>query len=121
MPVLVRFLRHSVPGISRQAIAVLVPSLCFEVFPLIPTEAFAHGTPVVARRIGALTEIVEESGGGLTFDTLDDCAGAMNRLQNDAELRRELGDRGRATAHEKWTPEAHLARYLEIIEELMPA
>ena len=105
----------------RQSIAVLVPSLCYEVFPLIPAEALAHGTPVVARRIGALTEVVEESGGGLMFDTLDDCARAMRRLQGDAVLRRALGDRGRATAAEKWTPQAHLARYLEIIEELIPA
>ena len=55
------------------------------------------------------------------FDTLDDCARAMRRLQGDAVLRRALGDRGRATAAEKWTPQAHLARYLEIIEELIPA
>ncbi len=105
----------------RQAIAVLVPSLCYEVFPLIPIEALAHGTPVIARRIGALTEVVEESGGGFTFDTLEDCARAMRRLQGDAGLCRELGDRGRATASEKWTPEAHLARYLEIVEELRSA
>ena len=102
----------------EQAIAALIPSLCYEVFPLIPTEALAHGTPVVARRIGALTEVVEESGGGFTFETLGECREAMHRLQNDSALRRELGDRGRDTAHTKWTPEAHLASYLEIIEKL---
>ena len=105
----------------RQARAVLVPSLCYEVFPLIPTEALAHGTPVIARRIGALTEVVEESGGGFTFSTLDECAQAMDQLQNDDALRGELGDRGRRTAQEKWTPHAHLTRYLEIIEELKSA
>lgn len=105
----------------QQAVAVLVPSLCYEVFPLIPTEAFAHGTPVVARRIGALAEVVEESRGGLIFDTLDDCAQAMRRLQDDDELRRELADRGRATVEEKWTPEAHLERYLAIIKKLKSA
>jgi glycosyltransferase involved in cell wall biosynthesis len=104
----------------RQAIAVLVPSLCYETFSLISAEALAQGTPVVARRIGALTEVVETSGGGFTFDTVDDCARAMRRLQSDAVLCRELGDRGRASASDKWTIEAHLARYLEIIQELRP-
>jgi glycosyltransferase involved in cell wall biosynthesis len=112
---------HDLGAYYRQAIAVLVPSLCYEVFPLIPTEALAHGVPVIARRIGALAEVVEESGGGITFDTLDDCAAAMGRLQGDPALRRELGDRGRATAAEKWTPEAYISRYLEIIDELRPA
>jgi glycosyltransferase involved in cell wall biosynthesis len=105
----------------RQAVAVLIPSLCYEVFPLIPTEALSHGTPVVARRIGALTGVVEESGGGFVFDSPDQCAELMHRLQNDPVLRRELGDRGRIVARERWAPEVHLARYLEIIEELHPA
>jgi len=103
----------------RQAVAVLVPSLCYEVFPLTPIEAFMHETPVIARRIGALTEIIEESGGGMTFQTLDECTRAMDQLQNDPELRNELGARGACKANERWTPEAHLARYFEIIAELM--
>ncbi len=103
----------------QQAIAVLVPSLCYEVFPLIPAESFTYGTPVIARRIGALTEVVEESGGGYTFETLDECRAAMQRLQADTDLRNRLGDRGRQTAMAKWTTEAHMQRYLEIVQEVL--
>jgi glycosyltransferase involved in cell wall biosynthesis len=59
------------------ALAVLVPSLCYEVFPLAPVEALAHGVPVIARRIGAVTDVVEESGGGILFDTPEQCRAAM--------------------------------------------
>ena len=103
----------------RGAVAVLVPSLCYEVFPLIPVEALSHGTPVITRRLGALTEVVEESGGGFLFDTLEECRTAMERLLQDPELRRELGERGRRTALANWTTDVHLTRYLGIVEELL--
>ena len=88
-------------------------------FPLIPAESFTHGTPVIARRIGAITEVVEESGGGYLFDTLEECRTAMHRLQADTDLRNRLGDRGRQTAMANWTTEAHIQRYLEIVQEVL--
>lgn len=103
----------------RQAIAVLVPSLCYEVFPLIPAEAFTYGTPVIARRIGALTEVVEESGGGYTFKNLNECRAVMEQLQANAELRNELGNRGRHMALANWTTDVHLRRYMDIVRELL--
>jgi len=103
----------------RQAIAVLVPSLCYEVFPLIPAESLIHGTPVIARRIGALTEVVEQSGGGFTFASLDECKAAMEQLRVDPGLRLEMGNRGRTTAASLWTSDAHLDRYLAIVDEVL--
>ena len=103
----------------QQAIAVLVPSLCYEVFPLVPAEAFTHGTPVIARRIGALTEVVDESGGGYTFETLGECRAAMERLHANPDLRRELGDRGRRMARANWTTDVHVRRYMDLVHELL--
>jgi len=103
----------------RQAIAVLVPSLCYEVFPLIPAESLIQGTPVITRRIGALTEVVEQSGGGFTFSSLDECKVAMEQLRVDSGLRREIGERGRATAASLWTTDIHLDRYLAIVDEVL--
>ncbi len=99
--------------------AVLVPSLCYEVFPLAPVEAMANGVPVIARRIGAVTEVVEESGGGLLFDTPAECRAAMERLMASPSLHIELGARGRSTALAQWTEDAHIARYLDLIGDLL--
>ena len=105
----------------RGALAVLVPSLCYEVFPLAPVEALAHGVPVIARRIGALTEVVDESGGGLLFGTPEECRAAMERMLGTPHLRDDLGARGWRTANEQWTEEVHMGRYLSMIGGLMAA
>src|ERR1700720_3378779 len=63
----IRFLgqvpRDRLAGLVSRATAVLVPSLGYEVFPLVVLEAFAEGTPVIARDRGSLAEIVHASGG----------------------------------------------------------
>jgi len=105
----------------RSATAVLVPSLCYETFGLIAAEAFAHGTPVIARRIGALAEIVEKSGGGTLFRTPAECRTAMDRLVADPPQRTAMGARALAAVRENWTVEIHLACYLELIGSLTAA
>jgi glycosyltransferase involved in cell wall biosynthesis len=119
----VRFLGtvHSseISELYRGAIAVLVPSLCYETFGLIAAEAFAHGTPVIARRIGALAEIIEQSGGGRLFDTLEQCRAEMESLRTEPGLRDQLGARGRDAVTENWTADVHLTRYLQIVESLI--
>jgi glycosyltransferase involved in cell wall biosynthesis len=106
-------------SLYRNAIAVIAPSLCYETFFLVGAEAMMHGTPVIARRIGALDEMIVESGGGLTFDTPASLQYAMLCMQRDPALRARLSHNGRAAAEEKWTLEAHLEKYLAIVDELM--
>jgi len=108
-----------IPELYKEALAVVVPSLCYEVFPLAAAEALGHGVPVVARRIGALAEIVEESGGGLLFESLAECRSALEQLLASPTLRAELGDRGRRFALEHWTEDVHLEQYLALVRKLM--
>ena len=102
----------------RQALAVLVPSLCYETFGLTAAEAMSHGTPAVVRRIGALAENVSQSGGGLAFESLGECRDALESLRTDGERRRALGASGRAYYERHWSADAHLPRYLELVRGL---
>jgi glycosyltransferase involved in cell wall biosynthesis len=119
----VRFLGPVHPSrladLYRRAVGLLVPSRCYETFGLAAAEAMSHGTPVIVRRIGALAEMVEESGGGLVFDTLDECRAAMEGLRLGAERRAELGRRGRIRARERWSRRAHLRSYLGLVRVLL--
>ncbi len=57
-------------GVRREMLAstaLVVPSECYEAFPLVIVEAFASGLPVVAANIGALAELVQDGRTGLLF------------------------------------------------------
>ncbi len=117
----VRFLGRVHPrdlrALNADAVAVLVPSLAYETFGLIGLEAFAQRTPVIAHGHGAVRELVEESGGGLTYSSIDELIAALGRMQGDPELRRELGERGYGAYQRLWTAGPHLERYFAAIDE----
>ena len=118
----VHFLGWRSPGelsaLYRGAVAVIVPTLGHEAFGLVALEAFAHGTPAVVPRFGALLELVEASGGGLTYADDDELHNALGRLAQDESLRAEAGRRGREAFLARWTPERHLDRYFRLVEAM---
>lgn len=59
----------------------MVPSLWYENSPLVIQEAFGVGTPVVASRLGALTEKVEDGRTGRLFTAGD--VGALAAVLGD--------------------------------------
>ena len=117
----VRFLGRVHPdelrGLYAGATAVLVPSLVYETFGFITLEALAQRTPVIATELGAVGELARESGGGLTYSGEAELVQAMERLRTEPGLREQLGERGHAAFAERWSPEPHVAQYLDAIAE----
>ncbi len=95
--------------------AVLIPSRWYEAFPRVVVEAYAAGVPVVASRIGALPEVVEEGVTGLLAppDEPASWAEVLERLLDD-ELSLRLGEGAYRAWAERYTPETNL-RILEAI------
>ncbi|MGQ0539523.1 MAG: glycosyltransferase family 4 protein [Gemmatimonadaceae bacterium] len=115
----VRFLGRISPEALRRyyehAIALLVPSVCYETFGIVLIESFRQRTPVIARRLGPFPEIVEASGGGELFDTQEELLAAMQRLQHDPAHRERLADAGYRAYVERWSEAAVVPRYLDIV------
>ncbi len=105
----------------REALAVIVPSLCYETFGQVVVEAFSQRTPALVRNVGALPEIIDESGGGLTYNTDAELVAAMDALATNPALRQELAERGYQAYLRQWTPEVHLDRYLALVNKLRMA
>jgi glycosyltransferase involved in cell wall biosynthesis len=86
-----------------QSLDVLsVPTVYREPKGLYVLEALANGVPVVQPRHGSFPELIEKTGGGLLVNPEDpeDLAGALRRLQDNPQLRQELGRKGKDAVHQ---------------------
>ncbi|PYX81005.1 MAG: glycosyltransferase family 4 protein [Acidobacteria bacterium] len=73
---------------------VVIPSLVEETSSLVAMEAMACGTPVVAFKRGALTELVEHGRTGLLVDSRSEMAAAMEAAGNlSSSLCREYAEK----------------------------
>lgn len=102
----------------RHAVAVIVPSICYETFGIIIIEAFSVKTPVIAHNLGALPEVIQDSGGGFTYNDQNELIIAMDRLAGEPALRNELGLKGYDAYLKYWTEDAHMEQYLGLIQRL---
>ena len=88
-----------------------VPATYGESFGLYVIEALAAGVPVVQPRHGAFPELIEATGGGVLCEPDDPAslAQALEDLLLDPDRARELAERGRRVALERFDVE-HMAR-----------
>jgi glycosyltransferase involved in cell wall biosynthesis len=85
----------------QKAVVLLVPSVCYEGFPMAIVEGFSFGLPVIVSRIGGLPEIVKDGHSGLLFEPGDPSAllealckfvSGANRIECMREAAREQFD-----------------------------
>jgi glycosyltransferase involved in cell wall biosynthesis len=100
-----------------RACGVIVPSLTYEAFGLVAAEAMTAGTPVIIRRLGSLAEFADDAG-ALSYATDDELVAHMHALLERPDERRRLAASGRAAYERLWTVDAHLARYLALVDEV---
>lgn len=113
-----RLSQESLADLYRNATAVIVPSICYETFGIIIIEAFSHKTPVIVNDLGALPEVVEDSDGGYTYRSGNELITAMEKLAADRTLRDELGEKGHRAFLKYWNEDAHIEKYLGVIESI---
>jgi glycosyltransferase involved in cell wall biosynthesis len=99
------------------ALAYMVPSIIYETFGMIIIEAFARKTPVIARDLGALPEVIHDSGGGLVYRTEEKLLAAMHQIAAAPTLRSALGENGYRSFLQRWSREAHLERYFDLLRQ----
>jgi glycosyltransferase involved in cell wall biosynthesis len=93
----------------------VVPSQCYENFPLVVVEAFALGQPVIASGLGGLAELVDPGRTGMLVPPGDAAAlaEAMRQLYLEPARARAMGEEARAEVAARYTPAMHLERLLE--------
>ncbi len=109
---------ETLPSLYANAIALVTPSVCYEVFPLVVLEAFREATPIVARRLGPYPEIVEETDGGLLFSDPTELLAALRKIANDRALRDRLGANAKRAFEERWSEDVSLSVYFDAIKAI---
>ena len=84
-------------------------------------EAFAAGLPVIASRIGALSDIVTDGETGLLFDpgNAQDLAHKMAWALNHPEQMAIMGQKARAVYDEKYTSEQNYMQLIDIYRSVI--
>lgn len=93
----------------------------YETFGLIAIEAFACGVPVVASRVGAMAEIVEDGRTGLHFTPGDpqDLAAKIEWAWSHPEAMSEMGRAARQEYEAKYTAERNYGRLVDIYRQAL--
>jgi glycosyltransferase involved in cell wall biosynthesis len=91
----------------KHAMFMVMPSEWYEGFPMTIREAFASGKPVVASRMGAMAEIVNDGKTGLLFEpgNPDDLAEKVQWLAEHKEIAVQMGKSARVEFETKYTAE----------------
>jgi glycosyltransferase involved in cell wall biosynthesis len=112
--------REDLDAFFRGARMFVLPSVWFEAFGLVAAEAMGHGLPVVASRMGAVSELVEDGVDGLLFQpgNARDLSEKVKRLWDDPQLCRRLGQAARRKAVSLWSTERHVQRLQSLYEDL---
>ncbi|MBW2725357.1 MAG: glycosyltransferase family 4 protein [Deltaproteobacteria bacterium] len=104
----------------RRAALVAVPSR-YEGFGLPAVEAMACGTPVVACAAGALREVMQRAGGGITvpIDDAEALGAGITQLIGQPERRRSLAETGRARVEANFSWQRIAGRTAEVYAEVL--
>ena len=105
--------------IVRDATVSVSPS-ALESFSLVVLEAWVERVPVVVNATCDPTrEHCERSGGGLWFGSFREFEAVLDRLLGDPDLRRQLGERGRAYVDRHYQWPVLIDRYARFLDEVV--
>lgn len=102
-----------------QASFLVMPSEWYEGFPMVLVEAFAHGLPVVASRLGAMAEIVEDGITGLHFEpgNFQDLALKVRWMHDHPEECQQMGENAQREYEQKYTPVNNYAVLVDVYQQ----
>jgi glycosyltransferase involved in cell wall biosynthesis len=113
--------RQDAPALVAACNVAVLPSLRREGLPKTVIEAMAYGVAAIVTDVGGSPELVEHEVSGLVVPPGDAAmlAQAVLRLQQDPDLARELGRRGRERIARDFSIRATIARTAALYRELV--
>ena len=100
---------------------IVFSSQSYEGAPVVFLEAMKYGLPVIAPRLGAYPEIIEDGFNGLLFNPGDyiDLSKKIKTLSSNETLCKQLGKRGNQRLKERYSPDIHYNHLISIYSNLI--
>lgn len=104
-----------------QQAAIFVQPTFEDCFPLTLVEAMQHGLPIVSTHEGAIPDMVIDGENGFICERkqVEPLAHAIEKLLNDSELRKQMGENGRCRYKERYTLDAFERKFQEILSGIV--
>lgn len=111
------------PQTALAQIGLLVLPSVSEGMPMVLIEAMAAGVAVVGRDVPGVRDVIKEGTTGVLVKSLSvkDLAEGIRRVVEDREMRQALIENARTEVAEKYTWDAVLPRYREVLGIGRPA
>jgi glycosyltransferase involved in cell wall biosynthesis len=115
--------RDQVMSQMRSARFVVCPSEIYENFPMTIAEAYACGVPVLASRLGAMQDVVDDHRTGLLFQagSARDLAAKAAWAWSQPDKMRQMGKNARSEYVKKYTAAASYRLLMEIYSQFVRA
>lgn len=99
----------------------IFPSLWYEGFGLVVLESNVYGKPLIASRIGGISEVIEDKITGLLFEpgNINDCIEKILTMWKNTKLVRELGKNARVRVFQDFNERAHYNRLMQVYQAVM--
>ena len=113
--------QEKVLGLIKKARCLIMPSEWYETFGRVLIESFACAVPVIASRLGAMAEIVEDRRTGLVFTPGDheDLATKVEWAWDHPRQMQEMSREARAEFEAKYTVEINHALLMKIYQKAL--
>jgi glycosyltransferase involved in cell wall biosynthesis len=109
--------RAQVLDLMKNAAALVFPSIWYEGFPLVPIEALACGTPLIASDLGAMSSVVEDRINGRLFPPGD--VEVLARILSSWTPTRQARLAARESYEKTYTPERNYQKMMDIYSSVL--
>lgn len=103
----------------QAALALVLPSICYENFPRTLVEAYANALPVIASGMGSMVELVRDGVTGLLFDpgSAADLAAKLAWARSHPDAMRAMGSNARREYEARYAPEINYRQLIAIYRD----
>lgn len=113
--------RKDVLNLLKESKALIVPSQCYEGFPMTIVESFSMGVPVIAGDIGNLGVIIKNNVNGCLFkyDDFSDLRKVINKVKDNSKILRDLSSKANKEFNLKYDDKSNYKILMNIYKDVL--